>query len=72
MNRLDIEECNDIHKLRDLCIEYYKTLFMISETCIDVSKWHINSDDGIIQIRDYLIDNDHRVYEMLNRRNDTE
>ena len=65
MNKLDIEECNDICKLRDLCIEYYKTLFIISETCIDVSKWHISSDDGIRQIRNYLINNDHNVSGML-------
>ena len=70
MNRLDIEECNDIHKLRGVCIEQYRTLFNISETCIDVSKWHISSDKGIKQIRVYLIDNDRKVSEILNHDSD--
>ena len=72
MNKRDMEECNDIRKLRGACIEQYKTLFKISETCVDVSKWHIHSDDGIQQIRDYLTDNDNRVCEIFNKGSDPE
>lgn len=54
MNRLDIEQCNDLDKLKELAIEQYKKLFYISETCVDVSKWHITSDEGIKQIRERL------------------
>lgn len=54
MNRLDIEQCNDIDALKDLAIRQYKALSYISETLVDESKWHITSDKGIEDIRAYL------------------
>ena len=54
MNRLDIEQCNDIDTLKQLAIEQYKALSYIGETLVDVSKWHITSDEGIKQIRERL------------------
>ena len=54
MNILDIEQCNDIDALKQLAIGQYKALSYISETLVDVSKWHITSDEGIRQIRERL------------------
>ena len=30
--------------------------FLISEVCVDESKWHINSDKAINKIREYIYD----------------
>ena len=30
--------------------------FLISEVCVDESKWHINSDKAISKIREYIYD----------------
>ena len=30
--------------------------FLISEACVDESKWHINSDKAINKIREYIYD----------------
>lgn len=54
MSRLDIEKCNDIDELRDICLRYYKALFCISETLVDESKCNISKDKAIEQIRTYL------------------
>lgn len=51
MNRIDIEECNDMDELKEMAIKQYRTLFFISETLVDVSKWHITAEEGIRQIR---------------------
>ena len=31
-----------------------KSLFLISEVCVDESKWHITSDKAVDKIRDYI------------------
>lgn len=54
MNRIDIEQCNDMDALKDLAIKQYKALSYIGEICVDVSKWHITSDKAIKMIREYL------------------
>ncbi len=55
MNRIDIESCNDIDKLKKLCINQYKQLSYISETLVDESKMHITSKMAVEDIRDYLV-----------------
>lgn len=54
MNRIDIEQCSNIDALKQLAIGQYKALSYISETLVDVSKWHITSDEGIKLIRERL------------------
>mgnify|MGYP001226938356 CR=1 FL=1 len=55
MNRIEIEQCNDIDKLKTLCIEQRKQLGVISEILVDESKWHISSEVAVQKIRDYLV-----------------
>lgn len=54
MTRIDIMNCNDITKLKKLCIEQRKQLSMISEILVDESKWHIEAGEAVRKIRDYL------------------
>lgn len=54
MNRIDIEQCNDMDALKDLAIRQNKALSYIGEICVNVSKWHITSDKAIKKIREYL------------------
>lgn len=56
MTRVEIEQCNDIDKLKILCIEQRKQLGIIGEILVDESKWHISSDVAIQKIRDYLVE----------------
>ena len=56
MNRIDIENCNDIEKLKALCIEQRKQLGVIGEILVDESKWHITSEIAVQKIRDYLVE----------------
>ena len=41
------------------------SLFMIAEACVEESKWHIEPEDAIRKIRDY-------IYEMPSAYNETE
>ena len=56
MNRIEIEQCNDIDKLKALCIEQRKQLCVIGEILVDESKWHITSEIAVQKIRDYLVE----------------
>lgn len=54
MNSIEIEECNDIEKLRNLAMLQCHILFMIGEACVDESKWHFTSKEAIKKIRECL------------------
>lgn len=64
MNRLEIEECNDIEALKKLAIAQYKALFFIGETIVENSKWHCDAVDAIKDIKDYLYEHQHELYDM--------
>lgn len=57
MNRIEIEECNDIDKLKKLSIAQYKLLFYIGEVLVDESKQHLTPEDAIKKIRTYMTEN---------------
>lgn len=61
MTRLEIEDCNNIEILKRLCIEQRKQLSYISEILISESKWNITSEMAIDKIRDYLVENQHKI-----------
>ena len=42
-------------------LSMWRELFLISETLVDVSKWHISADEGINNIRKYMIEEDHKL-----------
>lgn len=65
MTRYDIEHCDDVGKLRKLCLEYRHQLFWISETLVDESKWHISAEDAITKIREYLVENQHNIDKIM-------
>lgn len=41
-------------QLVDLIDKLDRSQFLIGETCVDVSKWHISPEQGIDKIRGYL------------------
>lgn len=42
---------------------YYDACFMISETLVEESKWHIEKKDAIEKIREYLFDTHIDLYD---------
>lgn len=36
--------------------QFYHSQFMISETCVEESKWHIDSKDAVEKIRKHIYD----------------
>lgn len=67
MNRIDIEKCNDIEALKELCHAYRKACFCISETLVEESKWHITTEDAKDQIRKYLKEIDYAEDKFVER-----
>lgn len=55
MTRIEIEECNDIERLKELCINQRKQLGVIGEILVDESKMHITPNAAINKIRNYLV-----------------
>ena len=55
MNRIEIQECNDIETLRRLCLAQRKQLAVVSEILVTESKWDISPERAIEQIRNYLV-----------------
>lgn len=43
--------------------QYYDACFMISETLVEESKWHIKKKDAIEKIREYLSDTHMDLYD---------
>lgn len=43
--------------------QYYDACFMISETLVEESKWHIEKKDAIKKIREYLFDTHMDLYD---------
>lgn len=58
MNRIEIEECNDIETLRRLCISQHSAILRIGETLVDNSKSHLTDEHTVAEIRDILRLND--------------
>lgn len=54
MNRIEIEECNDIETLRRLCIRQHSAILRIGETLVDNSKSHLTNKRTVVEIRDIL------------------
>lgn len=54
MNRIEIEECDDIETLRRLCIRQHSVILRIGETLVDNSKSHLTDKHTVIKIRDIL------------------
>ena len=53
---IDIENCNDIEKLREICLYQRSQLSIVSDILVEESKWHITPDVAIKRIRTYLVD----------------
>lgn len=43
-------------QLAYLIEQFYHSQFMISETCVEESKWHIDSRDAVEKIREHIYD----------------
>jgi hypothetical protein len=54
MNRIEIEECNDIEILRRLCIRQHSAILRIGETLVDNSKSHLTDERTLVEIREIL------------------
>ncbi len=54
MNRIEIEECNDIETLRRLCIRQHSAILRIGETLVDNSKSHLTDERTLVEIREIL------------------
>ena len=54
MTKHDIENCNDVEKLKKLCLSQHSILFCIGETCTSESKKDISSEYAVDKIRRYL------------------
>jgi len=70
MNRLEIEECEDIEKIKRLCIAQNEQLTVIGEILVSESKWHITSDEAIRKIRDYLVKHQSDIKLRINEGNE--
>ena len=55
MTQYDIESCNDIDKLKQICLAQKRQLNIIGEILVDESKSHITSERAISKIRDYMV-----------------
>ncbi len=54
MNRIEIEECDDIETLRRLCIRQHSAILRIGETLVDNSKSHLTDERTLVEIREIL------------------
>ncbi len=54
MTKSEIKKCDDIEKLRNICLEQWSQLFVVGEILVDESKMHITSEEAVEKIRDYL------------------
>ncbi len=56
MTKRDKETLKELKKdqLIYLIEQLNHSLFLISDTCVSESKWHINSDEAVNKIRDYI------------------
>ena len=54
MTRLEIEHCNDMEKLKQICLDQHHKLFLIGEALVSESKLHISAEDAVTRIRDYM------------------
>ena len=51
MNRLEIENCNDIEALKQLCLAQRSQLNYIGNVLVRESKWEITAKEAIERIR---------------------
>lgn len=58
MNRIEIEECNDIEALRRLCIRQHSAILRIGETLVDNSKSHLTDERTLVKIKNILKESD--------------
>lgn len=58
MNRIEIEECNDIETLKRLCIRQHSAILRIGETLVDNSKSHLTDERTLVEIRNILKESD--------------
>ena len=62
MTRFDIEDCNDIDKLKQLCIKQRHQLCVIGETLVSESKRHITAEQAVDRIRTYMTEHQHELH----------
>lgn len=55
MTQYDIESCNDINKLKQICLAQKRQLNIIGEILVDESKSNIIPEKAISVIRDYMV-----------------
>lgn len=59
MNRLEIENCNDIEALKQLCLAQRSQLNYIGNVLVRESKWEITAKEAIERIRNYMVKHQH-------------
>jgi len=64
----EIKKCNDVEKLRKICLEQWSQLFVVSEILISESKIHITPEEAVEKIRDYLTTHQHELEEIIRCR----
>lgn len=72
MNRLAIEECEDIEELKRLCIAQNEQLSVVGAFLVSESKWHITSDEAVRKIRDYLVKHQSDIKLKINKESEDE
>ena len=55
MTQYDIESCNDINKLKQICLAQKRQLNIIGGILVDESKSNIIPEKAISVIRDYMV-----------------
>lgn len=60
-----INQCNDIETLRKFCMIQGSQLTYIGEVLVDESKMHITSDEAVQIIREYLVEHQHDMEDIL-------
>lgn len=60
-----INQCNDVETLRKYCIIQGSQLAYIGEVLVDESKMHLTSDEAIQMIREYLVEHQNDMEDIL-------
>ena len=68
MAKSEIRKCDDIEKLRKICLEQWSQLFVVSEILVSESKIHITPEEAVEKIRDYLTTHQYELEEIIRCR----
>ena len=70
MTSIDIEYCNDVKKLKAMCLEYHSQMFRIRDILGEESMWRISPKEAVNRIRDHLKEQNKNLDRILMEESD--